>query len=369
MYNYYGKHNLVRVVAPEAHLIEQRGDMTPYKFIETIGRTCYKSEDKITDTSAEKFVTDLYKRRHLAMIEHLWVHIHMNGTAHDLFCIMSAFSNQCLGDLDTSTPFEWLKHLAVTQTKKGTYISGPLRVFIELDLFLHSKGQDFIEDTLLGLPALLNTVAVKHPLLFTQSYDFHTYTDVFSLITEDHLVCDFIGMKIPNSALMNHVTHTVHFVCDRGVSHELVRHREDISFGQESTRYCNYTLAKFDETIAVIKPFFFERNEDTEDNVLYDDSAYSEWLLSMEHAAKSYFNLLNVYKRSPQEARSVLPNSLKTEIILTANETEWQHIINLRYLATTGAPHPQMKEVMSIAAPLLVDVSEDRLTLDRWAVQ
>lgn len=358
---YYGKHNLVRVVAPEAHIIEQRGDMTPYKFIETIGRTCYKSEDNITDTSAEKFVTDLYKRRHLAMIEHLWVHVHMNGTAHDLFCIMDAFSNQCLSDYDTSEPFQWLKHLAVTQTPKGTYISGPVRVFIELDLFLHQKGRDFIEETPLGIPALMHTVSDKFNILFSEDYSFHTYTDVFTYISEDRLVCDFMRMGLPNSAIMNHVTHTVHFICDRGVSHELVRHREDISFGQESTRYCNYTLAKFDETIAVIKPFFFERNEDTEDNVLYDDSAYSEWLLSMEHAAKSYFNLLNVYKRSPQEARSVLPNSLKTEIILTANETEWQHIINLRYLATTGAPHPQMKEVMSLAAPQLVDVSENRL--------
>lgn len=366
MYDYFSKHNNVRVVEPEVHLIEQRGDMTPFKFIETIGRTCYKSEDKITETSAVKFVSDLYNRRHLAMIEHLWVHVHMNGTADDLFHIMDTFSSQCYGNPDICEPFQWLKHLAVTQTPKGTYISGPIRVFIELDLFLHQKGREFIEEAPLGIPALLNTVADKYNILFSEDYSFHTYTDVFHYISEDKLVCDFMRMGLPNSTIMNHVTHTVHFVCDRGVSHELVRHREDISFGQESTRYCNYSMAKFDESIAVVKPFEFNRDPNTPDNVLYDESTYSLWLCAMEHCASSYFSLIKA-GATPQWARSVLPNSLKTEIILTANEIEWQHIINLRYLATTGAPHPQMKEVMTIAAPYLVRASECRLTMSKKA--
>ena len=87
---------------------------------------------------------------------------------------------------------------------------------------------------------------------------------------------------------------------------------------------------------------------------------YEAWKYSCEVAERKYFELLN-YGATPQEARSVLPNSLKTEIIVTANETEWQHIINLRYLGTTGAPHPQMKEVMSLVVGDLNVESEGRL--------
>ena len=133
---------------------------------------------------------------------------------------------------------------------------------------------------------------------------------------------------------MIHEDISVLFTVDRGISHELVRHR-DCSFAQESTRYCNYSLGKFSNEITVIKPCFWE--EDTE--------IFNEWKMSCEEAEKSYFILINE-KATAQQARIVLPTSLKAEIVMTANLREWKHIFNLRACDSTGAAHPQVKEVM-----------------------
>ena len=131
-----------------------------------------------------------------------------------------------------------------------------------------------------------------------------------------------------------HETLSVKFTVDRGVTHELVRMR-DCSFAQESTRYCNYSKGKFGNEITVIKPCFW--NEDTE--------VFNEWKIGCEESEKSYFILLNE-GATPQEARDVLPTSVKADIIMTTNIREWVHILELRALGTTGKPHPQMEEVM-----------------------
>lgn len=134
-------------------------------------------------------------------------------------------------------------------------------------------------------------------------------------------------------AMLEHAHITVKFICDRGVSHEIVRHRL-ASYAQESTRYCNYSLGKFDEEIVVIEPFFFKEGT----------PEYLAWYSACESSEKAYMELIKM-GRSPQEARSVLPNSLKTEIVVTMNIREWIHFFNLRAIGTTGAPHPQMKEI------------------------
>ena len=133
-------------------------------------------------------------------------------------------------------------------------------------------------------------------------------------------------------AMLEHASVSVKFICDRGVSHEIVRHRV-ASYAQESTRYCNYSLGKFDGEITVIEPFFFQ----------YGTPEYYVWYQSCIVAEQTYNSLIKM-GRSPQEARSVLPNSLKTEIVVTMNLREWIHFFNLRVLGTTGAPHPQMRE-------------------------
>jgi thymidylate synthase (FAD) len=141
----------------------------------------------------------------------------------------------------------------------------------------------------------------------------------------------FVKMLIDrgHESVLEHLSVTVRFVVDRGVSHELVRHRI-ASFTQESTRYCNYQT----KGIVFIEP------------PLPDETLRQAWFGAMAHAEATYTRMLD-YGASPQIARSVLPNSLKTEVIMTANLREWRHIFQLR---TAKAAHPQMREVM---VPLL----------------
>lgn len=143
-------------------------------------------------------------------------------------------------------------------------------------------------------------------------------------------------------AMLEHYSFSVKFIVDRGVSHEIVRHRV-ASFAQESTRYCNYG-SKGGE-ITVIEPCFWEYiPNDVKRNSLHDI-----WVEAMMKAEARYLELLE-YGATPQEARAVLPNSLKTEVVMTANLREWRHFFSLRACGSTGKPHPQMLEV---AVPLL----------------
>lgn len=157
------------------------------------------------------------------------------------------------------------------------------------------------------------------------------------LITPDS-ASKFVNMLVKRGhlAMIEHCSISVKFICDRGVSHEIVRHRI-ASYAQESTRYCNYSKDKFNNEITVIKPCFIKPCENIEDTF---------WYKSCKYAEMSYFDMLDV-GYTPQEARSVLPNSLKTEIVVTYNLREW---INFFKLRTPSSAHPQMREV---AIPLL----------------
>ena len=160
-------------------------------------------------------------------------------------------------------------------------------------------------------------------------------------ITEDgESAKNFVKMLISrgHEAMIEHSSLSVKFTVDRGVSHELVRHRI-ASFAQESTRYCNYSKDKFGNEITVIKPLFFE--EGTQN--------YLSWQMAMEDAEEHYFAMIE-RGATPQEARSVLPNSTKTEITITANYREWRNFFKLR---TAKAAHPQMQEV---TIPLLKEL-------------
>lgn len=156
-------------------------------------------------------------------------------------------------------------------------------------------------------------------------------------ITENSHI-EFIRMLINKGhhAMLEHAGASIKFVCDRGVSHELVRHRL-CAYAQESTRYCNYSKEKFGSQITVIEPPFEKEIQRV------------TWQQACEDSEKMYFYLLDK-GTSPQIARSVLPNSLKTEIVCTANMREWRHIFNLR-LAQSA--HPQMREVMMMAYEIL----------------
>lgn len=151
-------------------------------------------------------------------------------------------------------------------------------------------------------------------------------------------------IKRGHEAMLEHYSFSVKFICDRGVSHELVRHKV-ASFAQESTRYCNYG---HEGEITVILPLFFDTGMGVNSNSI----VFGEWKQSCEVAERKYVSLLEK-GATPQEARSVLPNSLKTEVVMTANLREWRHFFKLRAVGATGKPHPQMQEV---AIPLLQEV-------------
>lgn len=142
-------------------------------------------------------------------------------------------------------------------------------------------------------------------------------------------------IKRGHESVIEHYSVTVKITCDRGISHEIVRHRI-ASYSQESTRYCNYSSGKFGNELTVIRPFFWNESEEK----------YQIWQKSMADAEQAYLALIEL-GATPQEARSVLPNSLKTEIIVTMNLREWRHFFRLR---TEEHAHPQMKE---IAVPML----------------
>lgn len=153
-------------------------------------------------------------------------------------------------------------------------------------------------------------------------------------------------IKRGHEAIIEHASLSVRFIVDRGISHEIVRHRV-ASFAQESTRYCNYSKDGFGNEITVILPFYWWMFVDVK-----KDIEYEAWKISCEQAETAYFKLLEK-GAAPQQARAVLPNSLKTELIMTANLREWRHFFKLRALGTTGKPHPQMVEV---ALPLFKEM-------------
>lgn len=138
-------------------------------------------------------------------------------------------------------------------------------------------------------------------------------------------------IKNGHEAMLEHESITIRIGCDRGVTHELVRHRL-ASFAQESTRYCNYSKGKFNGELTFIKPCFWN----------IEDINYQMWITFMEQCEKAYLNLIES-GATPQEARTVLPNSLATEIVITANLREWRTIMKLR---TSKEAHPQMREIM-----------------------
>lgn len=137
-------------------------------------------------------------------------------------------------------------------------------------------------------------------------------------------------LKRGHESVIEHISVTVKIICDRGVTHEIVRHRI-ASYSQESTRYCNYSQDKFGNELTFIKPSFWN----------IDSDQYKSWEKVMKVVEEEYFRLLKM-GASPQEARSILPNSLKTEIFVTMNLREWRHFLKLR---TSKAAHPQMREI------------------------
>ena len=146
-----------------------------------------------------------------------------------------------------------------------------------------------------------------------------------------------------HEAMLEHYSFTVKFICDRGIANELVRHRI-ASFAQESSRYCCYAKDKVGKELTFINPGFWEPDSDN----------YARWFHEMNEAEKTYLAMIES-GATPEQARDILPTSIKTEIVMTANLREFRHFFKLRAEGVTGKPHPQMLE---ITIPLLKELKQ-----------
>lgn len=280
----------------------------PIKKIEKCGRVCYKSEDKITEDSAEKFVANIIKRGHEAVLEHASFIFQVSYNVYEDIRDKVIF-------VENRYPVKM--YLRFTNSD-GYIVSGNVRAW-----------RDFFRFS--GVPPYMNDFVEANPILFYEfksDFPFNLRGGKWNIrqISTNELVSTYQRLV--------HEDISVKFICDRGVTHEIVRHRP-ASFCQESTRYCNYRNGKFGGEITVIKPCFFKENS----------TRYLNWFVACESAETAY-NAILEDGGTPQEARDVLPNSLKTELIMTAPLMEWCHFFNLRM---SPAAHPQMREVASYA--------------------
>lgn len=323
----------MKIVNQSAILLEpeiaDNSSSSLYGFIETVARTCYKSESRGNPTA---FVKGLEKAKHRAMLEHAYVFFRLDEISMRNFLVQLDINHY--------------KYLNIADN----FVSGSFRTFLDLGDIYASLADEFNNFVLLEMLKQLGKV---YPDIFEynlDSYDFRPSAGEVELISQRELINNIysMDMALGDTIISSLVPITIKFITNRGVSHELTRHRP-CSFAQESQRYIDYDKDKFGSEITVIKPFIEEGSKDWE-----------EWKYAMEWCETVYKNLRG-RGVTPQIARGVLPNDCKTEIIMTAVETEWQHIINLRYHGTTGAPHPQMKELMGMAYPLLSQKSEGRI--------
>lgn len=280
----------MKLIESSVQIIEEKD---PYKTIELAGRICYKSEDKITENSAKEFVDRMIKLGHGAMLEHGTIYLTIDGEDPNLSKIQSNPYTKV-----NLVPYEILTEGNYTISYKA-HITTNLRVLIENNL--------------------------KELLQYQVEP------------TEHH------EKRI-----------TAKFICDRGVSHEFVRHRV-FSFAQESQRYCNYNKDKFNNELTFIRPTWL--NIPTGDYTYWDgdwcdidnmkiqlpsdNGVADNFLWCLNNAGMQYRLLINKGLK-PQEARGVLPNATKTELVMTGFESDWESFFKLR---CSGAAHPDAKKL------------------------
>lgn len=276
----------MRIIKPSFEIWDQEAGLEGvYKQIERAGRVCYKSEDKITEDSAKEFVERMIKSGHGAMLEHSTVYL----------MIPNENSYNSFGDNWVHSTYGSNNYSKVICGRDGYYVTTNYRVLVE------NKWLDDLK-------------------YLCEPSDYYHEKRI-----------------------------TVKFICDRGVSHEFVRHRV-FSFAQESTRYCNYSKDKFGNGVTYILPLWCENvnPEDYERNskLMYNANGSLtdneiNFLCGLYDTESRYLKLLE-NGWTPQQARAVLPNSLKTELVVTGFASDWKHFFKLR---DAGSAHPQAYEL------------------------
>lgn len=306
----------MKLIEPSVEYIQESN---PYKLIERIGRTCYKSESAITEDSCYNFVDKLIKRQHFAMLEHARFNFKLDGYSFpvELFNIPGLYVH-CGGDDDEDS---WILNVSMSHLYNPKWYTAS-------DLFDVLK--EMVENVYKYHRISESKRLVRNNVKLNEYETIKQITLLTTLSAND--------LASPVTQIPDLKFHTFKFVTDRGTSHELVRHR--CAVAQESTRYVDYTKDKFGGELTFIKP---------EDYDNWIGLIRDEFNGTMKAAESSYKWLVTKGKLTPQIARQWLPHALKTEVILTMNERQWEHFFNLRYHGTTGAPHPEMKRIASMA--------------------
>lgn len=319
----------MKIVKPSVEIM-RRGvasdNFTPEQFIEKVGRTCYKSEDKITDDSAAKFVGNLIKRGHEAMIEH-W-NLIFEVPEENVYNEIRSDWNTLLQGANIPLEERLRPYLRFTDYTDFAVLDGNTRYLVSGNM---RAWRDFVKACVRGfglLPQYLWGLVQNYPLFFSE------YQDYIPKVFINGALIPVYANELSEEERRIHQDVTMKFICDRGVSHEMVRHRV-ASFAQESTRYCNYSGDKFGAEITVVRPSWCG----------VDSATFQHWEAGCKRAEASYFDLIE-RGCAPQEARSVLPNSTKTEIIVTMNLDGWNHFFGLR---DDPAAQPDMREVATMA--------------------
>lgn len=326
----------MKIVNPSVEVLRtgyETDFMTPEQFIEKVGRTCYKSEDKITAESAPKFVRNLINRGHEAMIEH-WILIFQVPYENAYEQIWSDWQTFNVQDFESTYPVaedSFMPKLRFTADYGADrfIISGNIRAWRDFIRGYMRNNQDsimgFMFEVMDAAPVFFEDIRGQHADTRPEGR-----TPWLIPITVRDLQGD-----------LEHMVHhdvTLKFVCDRGVSHELVRHRA-ASFAQESTRYCNYSKGKHGAEITVVRPSWCAQH----------GSEWLAWKRACLRTEDEYMTLIS-YGCTPQQARAVLNNSLKTEVIMTGTIGHWRHFFGLR---CGPEAQPDMREVACMAREIL----------------
>ena len=296
----------MRLIKPSVEIWDQEEGLNGiYKSIERAGRICYKSSDKITEDSAKPFVDRMIKSLHHSMLE--------QGTVY------------------LTIPREDINyHIYLSKYRDNPY------------------SECRVAQTLEGIPVGSLYISTNYRVIIE-----HDWTDDLKYLCKP---TKFHEKRI-----------SVHFTCDRGIWNEFIRHKtlqrgddcevypivnydaeQNNSFAQESTRYCNFSKNKFNNEITYIIPSWLNIPEAEYGTIhdskeiqfkKYTDLSEKEFINHLLNSEYRYFNLLKL-GWTPQQARQVLPNALKTELIMTGYISDWKHFVDLRYRGTTGKPHP-----------------------------
>ena len=292
------------IVEPSFEIQDELDQSSLVIRLEACGRICYKSEDKITEESAMPFVSRIAAHGHNSVLEMAVVTLKITCDQEKITALYRVMP----------------KFIFLDEVDGGAIVTGSVRAYRELYLFHREVPM---------VNAMVTFLAHRHPYLFQGVYDKEHAAEVDPRIDIKKIRLEDVE-KLDNKLLLRHRHVGVKFTVNRAVTHELVRHRP-CSYLQESQRYCRYNQDKFDNQVTFIKPLFFDD----------DSEGFARWKKAMEETERIYLELLE--KSSPQAARTVLPNSCKTEIIAYCNLVEWKHIFSQR---TIAAAEPSMREVM-----------------------